>query len=164
MASILMRNVYGAISRSEWVGINTARKCSIKRYKLKRRLKKEETDNLLPLLLRVMDLLLCLSKDYQKNIENFDGRYLLQTKKGGFRSGVIFSDGYMKIPEEDMLYPDVEITFEDPKSLLQFILSKRQDMLDLVLNNGIEIDGNFNLALKFWFMVRELKERLGLET
>ena len=163
MASKVERILLRPISISERFGSKPVMKCSFSRIKLNRRLKNEKTDNLLPLLLRVMDLFLCLFRDFHKNIENFEGQYFLATREGSFKSGVIFGDGYMKIPEGDMPFPDVKITFEDPKSLLHFILSRNQDILELVLNNRIEINGNVNLALKFWFMVRELKQRLGLE-
>jgi hypothetical protein len=164
MASKVKRILLRPISISERFGSKPVMKCSLSRFKLKRRLKNEKTDNLLPLLLRVMDLFLCLFKDYQKNIEDFEGQYFLATREGSFKSGVIFGDGYMKIPEGDIPFPDVKITFKDPESLLRFILSRDQDMLNWVLENRIEINGNFNLALKFWFMVRELKQRLGLGT
>ena len=164
MASKIKRMIYRGISSSERFGSKPVMKCSWRRFQLKNKLKYEKTDNLLPLLLRVMDVFLCLFRDYQKNIENFEGQYFLATRDGVFRSGVIFRNGYMTIPEGDMPFSDVQITFADPKSLLQFVLSRHQDMLDLILNNRLEINGNFNLGLKFWFMVRELKQRLGLET
>ena len=164
MASKVGRMIYRGISVSERFGSNPRMKCSLSRFRLNGRLTNKNTDNLLPLLLRVMDLFLCLFADYRKHIENFEGQYLLTTREGGFRSGAIFRNGYMTIPKGDMPFSDVQITFENPKSLLQFVLSRRQDILELILNNRIEINGNFNLALKFWFMVRELRQKLGLGT
>jgi hypothetical protein len=131
---------------------------------LTRRLKREETRKLLDLLLRVMDWYFCLFKDYRKNIDNFEGRYLLMTRKGGFKSGVIFKDGDMKVQDGGIPVWDAKVTFEDPESLLKFILSRDQDLLELMLKNSMEMDGNINLILKFWFMVRDLKRRLGLAT
>lgn len=135
--------------------------CSIS---LTRRLKREETHKLLDLLLRVMDWYFCLFKDYRKNIDNFEGRYLLMTRKGGFRSGAIFKDGDMKVQDGGIPDWDAKVTFEDPQSLLKFIMSEDQDILELMLKNSMEMDGNINLILKFWFMVRDLKRRLGLAT
>jgi hypothetical protein len=111
-----------------------------------------------------MDLYFCLFKDYRKNINNFEGQYLLMTRKGGFRSGVIFKDGDMKVQIGGIPVWDAKVTFEDPQSLLKFIMSRDQDILELMLKNSMEMDGNINLILKFWFMVRDLKRRLGLAT
>jgi hypothetical protein len=111
-----------------------------------------------------MDWYFCLFKDYRKNIDNFEGRYLLMTRKGGFRSGAIFKDGDMKVQDGGIPDWDAKVTFEDPQSLLKFIMSEDQDILELMLKNSMEMDGNINLILKFWFMVRDLKRRLGLAT
>jgi hypothetical protein len=124
----------------------------------------EVTNDFLDLLMMGMDLAFSLMKDYRKNIEDFEGCYHFQTRKGDFESGAIFKDGKMKVQPEGVLFPDAKVTFEDFKSLWKYIFSKDQEILDLMLENKIELEGNMNLLFKFCFMVKDLKQRLGLET
>ena len=124
----------------------------------------EATDDFLDLLLIGMDLSFYFSKSYGRNIENFDRCYLFETQKGGVRSGVKFKNGSMTVfldgvPDSDW---DAKVTFEDPKSLRKYLLSKDQDLLDSLLKNSIQVDGNHNLIFKFCFMVKDLKRRFGL--
>lgn len=124
----------------------------------------EVTDKFLDLLMMGMDLAFCLMKDYRRNIENFEGCYHFETRKGNVKSGAIFKDGNMKVQPEGIPFPDAKVTFEDFKSLWKHLMSKDQDLLDSLLNNKIELDGNMNLIFKFSFMVKDLKRRFGLET
>lgn len=148
---------------SDRAGILIARRFS---KNLMEELKGKVTDDFLDLLLIGMDLTFYLSKSYRKNIENFKGFYLFETRKGGVRSGVTFEDGNMKVHLEGMPDSDwdAKVTFEDPKSLWKYLLSKDQDILDSLLENTIRIEGNANLIFKFCFMVNDLKRRFGLET
>jgi hypothetical protein len=134
--------------------------------KLRKEMGKKEdvTDAFLDLLLVGMDLFFCLDKDYRKNIENFEGCYEFGTHDGLVKSGAIFKDGNMKVQPEGVLFPDAKVTFEDFESLWKYIFSKDQEILDLMLENKIEPEGNMNLLFKFCFMVKDLKQRLGLET
>jgi hypothetical protein len=124
----------------------------------------EVTSDFLDLLMMGMDLAFSLMKDYRKNIENFEGCYHFETRNGDFKSGAIFKDGKMKVQPEGILFPDAKVTFEDFKSLWKHLMSKDQDLLDSLMNNKIELDGNMNLIFKFCFMVNDLKRRFGLET
>jgi hypothetical protein len=126
--------------------------------------KGDVTDAFLDLLLMGMDLAFSLMKDYRKNIENFEGCYEFETRGGLVKSGVIFNDGNMKVQPEGIQFPDAKVTFEDFESLSKYIFSKDQEILDLMLENKIELEGNMNLLFKFCFMVKDLKQRLGLET
>ena len=122
------------------------------------------TDDFLDLLMMGMDLAFSVMKDYRKNIENFEGCYHFETREHNVKSGAIFKDGRMKVVPEGILFPDAKVRFEDFKSLWKYIFSKDQELLDLILENKIELEGNMNLLFKFCFMVKDLKQRLGLET
>ena len=163
MLSSIKRTAFRKLSGSERFGSFLVRSWGPSR-KLKRMLRNEESDGLLWVLFRVMDFAFCLSKDYGRNIKNFDGQYWFDTRDGEFSEGVIFRNGYMNIAEGELLNPDVRITFENSRSILQFILWKQEDILDLLLENRMNIKGNVNLGLKFCYMVRELKGRIGWET
>jgi len=122
------------------------------------------TNDFLDLLMMAMDMAFSVMKDYRKNIENFEGCYHFETRKGDVQSGAIFKDGRMRVDPRGILFPDAKVTFEDFESLWKYIFSKDQEILDLMLENKIETEGNINLLFKFCFMVKDLKQRLGMET
>jgi len=57
---------------------------------------------------------------------------------------------------------NVRVTFRNAEGLRAFLLSKNQDILDSILRNDVEVDGNLNYIYKLGFMARELTRRLGL--
>ncbi len=73
-----------------------------------------------------------------------------------------FKDGDMKVHEEAVDDWNVCITFKDAAALNAFIFSRDQDILDSLLANDVEVDGNLNYVYKFGFMARDLGRRLGV--
>jgi hypothetical protein len=120
------------------------------------------TDRFLELLLSGMDLAFCLSKGYRKNIRDFEGRYLFRTADRLVATAATFKEGDMEVHEEAIEDWNVRITFKDAAALMAFIFSRDQDILDSLLANDVEVDGNLNYVYKFGFMARDLGHRLGL--
>jgi len=120
------------------------------------------TDSFLDFLLRAMDVLFFLWDDYRENINDFEGTYVFRTSKGAVAASVTFKNGDMKIPGQALDHSDVRVTFKDPKSLRSFLFSDDQDILDSILDNTVDLDGNLNYIFKFGFMVRDLEHRLGV--
>jgi hypothetical protein len=129
--------------------------------KLREQLAGKAMDEFLEVLLRVMDLAFCLSNGYRKNIKGFDGRYLFRTSEGLVATSAVFGNGDMKVKGHAIEDWDVRITFKDAAALKDFIFSKDQDILDSLLKNEVEVDGNLNHIYKFGFMARDLGKRLG---
>ena len=129
---------------------------------LKRELYGMLTDKFLELLLKGMELSFCLSKGYRKNIEDFEGRYLFRTADNLVAASATFKDGDMEVHEEVIDDWEVRITFKDAAALRAYILSRDQDILDSLLANDVETDGNLNYVYKFGFMARDLAHRLGV--
>lgn len=123
----------------------------------------EATDELLELLLKGMDLSFCLSKSYRKNIKNFKGCYVFRTADGGVQASATFKDGNMRVHECASDDWDVRVTFKNAEALRAYIFSRDQDILDSILKNEVEVDGNLNYIYKFGFMARDLTRRLGIE-
>ena len=119
------------------------------------------TDKFLKLLLQGMDLAFCLSKGYRKNIKNFKGRYLFRTADNTVAASATFRDGDMEVHEEVIDDWDSRVTFKDEAALMAFIFSRDQDILDSILKNDVEVDGNLNYIYKFGFMARDLSRRIG---
>lgn len=121
------------------------------------------TDEFLELLLRGMDLAFCLSNGYRKNIEGFAGRYLFSTADGKVSVSASFDEGNMHVGAGAIDPWDTRITFKDADALSAFLFSRDQDILDSVLKNEVDVDGNLNYLYKFGFMARDLTRRLGIQ-
>jgi hypothetical protein len=120
------------------------------------------TDKFLELLLTGMDLAFFLFKGYRKNIIGFEGTYLFRTPDNLVASAAIFTSGQMEIDPEGAVQDwDIRVTFKDQSALRDFIFSKDQDILNSILENKVEVDGNLNYLYKFGFMVSDLGRRLG---
>lgn len=121
------------------------------------------TDKFLESLLSGMDLAFSLSKGYRKNIRNFEGRYLFRTADNVVAAAATFEHGDMQVDPEGAIDDwDVRVTFKDWTTLRDFLFSGDQDILDSLLENKVEVDGNPNYIFKFGFMARDLGRRLGV--
>lgn len=160
MASLLKRTVWAPVPFlfSDRTGMDLTRRLS---KGLTDEFCGHVTDKFVELLLGGMDLAFCLSKGYRKNIRDFSGRYLFRTADGLVGASATFQDGNMKIHENAIDDWDVRVTFKDTASLKAFLFSRDQDILNSILNNDVEVDGNLNHIYKFGFMVRDLGQRLG---
>lgn len=126
------------------------------------------TDRFLELLLRSMDLAFVLCKSFRRNIEGFDARYVFATGGGEVGKTADFSDADMRVDDYDHAKDElkeefnVRVTFSDPSALRRFLFAKDQDILNSLLANEVEVDGNLNYLYKFGFMAKDLGRRLGL--
>jgi hypothetical protein len=130
--------------------------------KLRKELVGKATDIFLELLLMGMDLAFYLSKGYRKNIKDFEGRYLFRTADDVVAAAATFKDGDMEVHKEAIDDWDVRVTFKDADALNAFLFSRDQDILNSLLANDVELDGNLNYIYKFGFMARDLGRRLGV--
>ena len=144
---------------SERTGLFITKICS---KGLREELSGKVTDKLLELLLSGMDLAFCLSKGYRRNIKDFEGRYLFRTTDNLVAATATFKDGDMEVHEEAIDDWDVRITFKDAATLGAFIFARDQDILDSLIANDVEVDGNPNYVYKFGFMARDLGRKLGV--
>jgi hypothetical protein len=120
------------------------------------------TDRFVVLLLDGMDVAFCLSTSYRKNIEDFRATYAFRTQDGFVRASAAFADGNMRVLEKATPHWDTLVTFQNAAALRRFLFSKDQDILNSLLANEVEVDGNLNLLYKFGFMARDLMRRLGV--
>lgn len=131
--------------------------------KLIREFQGTATDKFLELLLRAMDLSFCLSRSYRRNIKNFKGRYVFRTADHVVAAAITFANANMKVYDKEIDKWNVRITFKDAPALQAFLFSKNQDILDSILKNEVEVDGNLNYIHKFGFMARDLMRRFGIQ-
>ena len=121
------------------------------------------TDKFLELLLHGMDLAFCLSKGYRKNIKDFEARYVFRTHDDLVGATADFRDRDMSVDKNAQDGWNARVTFKDAAALRSFIFSKDQDILNSLLKNEVEVDGNLNYIYKFGFMARDLAHKLGVQ-
>jgi hypothetical protein len=129
-----------------------------------------------PLLLLVgMDMYLGFSKEYRRNIEDLDGKYVFRIgrsdpppkgakkKKGGDEFIILsaaFRRGEMYVKDEELKEWDIRVTFQDAAGMRSFLFSDEGDMLDAILKNEVRTEGNLNYLYKFGYMARYLCKRV----
>jgi len=123
-------------------------------------IKDKTAENFLEALLLFMKFKFMLDPSYKRNIENFRGRYQFKSKDDQIAVFVEFKNGEMHIKKE--LNEDVNVTviFKDGRSLVNFLLSEKKDILQGLLHNGIRVIGNLNYIYKFAFMANHLQLEL----
>lgn len=120
------------------------------------------TDEFLEVLLRGMEASFCLLKGYRENIEGFNGTYVFRTDDGRVGCSAVFSDGSMDVDPKPRAPYEVRVSFKDAPALWRFLLAENQDILDSILANDVDVDGNLNYIYKFGFLARDLQHRLGV--
>ena len=82
--------------------------------------------------------------------------------RSGFNASALFTPGEMSMRTTAVESPDVTITFKSPAAFRRFLSSKEKDILESLMANEVEVDGNLNYVYKFGFMARHLLLRLGI--
>ena len=117
----------------------------------------ETAEEFLQILLTLMQIMFVFNHEYRRNIKNFNGRYQFASTDGQVTMAAVFKNGRMKVMEKVIDNPHITITFRDGKTLLNFIISPRQDILGSMLRHDVRTDGNLNYLNKFGFMAKQLQ-------
>ncbi len=117
----------------------------------------ELAEEFLQTLLTLMKVAFIVNHDYRRNIDTFNGRYQFCSEDGEVTIGVIFGNGRMKVVEDSIDAPHITVTFRDGRTLLNFIISPRQDILGSMLKHDVRTEGNLNYLYKFGFMAKQLQ-------
>jgi hypothetical protein len=120
------------------------------------------TDELLELLLNGMDLAFLICSGYRRNIRGFQGTCVFRTDDEQVAATTLFKDGRMNVEHEARPTYDLRVSFKDAHALWSFLLSENQDILDSILANTVNVDGNLNCLYRFGFLAKDLTRRLGL--
>lgn len=120
------------------------------------------TDKFVEVLFLSMDVAFVLIGDYRRrNLRGFRASYVLRTADNRVAASAVFRGRKMKVRAHAVPAPTVTITFKDPKALRRFLFSNDQDILQALLANEVEVDGNLSCVYKLGFMARDLTRRLG---
>ncbi|MCK9293888.1 MAG: hypothetical protein M0P70_02295 [Desulfobulbaceae bacterium] len=117
----------------------------------------EVAEEFLQTLLTLMQFAFVVNPEYRQNIKYFEGRYQFCSKDGQVAIAAIFHDGRMEVMEKKINQANIAITFRDGKTLLNFILAPRQDILGSMLRHDVVTEGNLNYLYKFGFMAKQLQ-------
>ena len=117
----------------------------------------EFVEEFLQALLTLMRIMFVINHDYRENIKNFEGRYQFCSADGEVTMAAIFSHGRMEVLEKMIDHPHITITFRDGRTLLDFMISPRQDILGSMLRHDVRTEGNLNYLNKFGYMAKKLQ-------
>lgn len=120
-------------------------------------LETEATEGFLQLLLGVMKLTFVFDGQYRRNIKDFEGSYVFQSRDKGMLVSARFSKGQLYVRERDLERPNIRITFRDEKALMGFLLAPKPDILGAMLRQDVVLEGNLNYLYKFAFMAKRLQ-------
>lgn len=117
----------------------------------------EAAEEFLKILLTLMQISFVLNPEYRRNIKNFAGRYQFMSADGQVTMAAVFREGRMEVMEKTIDRPHITITFRDGRTLLNFIISPRQDILGSMLRHDVRTNGNLNYLNKFGYMAKQLQ-------
>ena len=120
-------------------------------------LETEAAEQFLSLLLNLMRLMFAINPDYRENIRKFDGRYQFNSKDGKMTVGAIFKDGRLDVEQKTIADPHITVSFRDGRTLFNFLLSPKQDILGSMLRQDVQTDGNLNYLYRFGFLAKQLQ-------
>lgn len=120
------------------------------------------TDAFMETLLRAMEVAFMVSGNYRRNIDGFRATYVFRTDDGRIGATAQFDGGRMHVRSTAEARYDACISFKDARALWAFLLSGNQDILDSLLANAVEVDGNLNYVYRFGFLARDLTRRLAI--
>ena len=120
-------------------------------------LETEAAEEFLELLLKAMRIMFVINLEYRKHIRKFSGRYQFASKDGGLTLAAEFDDGRMTVKETVIDNPDITVTFRDGRTLFNFLLAPKQDILGAMLRQDVQTDGNLNYLYRFGFLAKRLQ-------
>lgn len=114
------------------------------------------TENLMDLLLELMGIVFRLDKNYRRNIENFNAVYVFTDQTGDFYAAAVFKDNKMTVTGKKIADPTFKLIFRDNAALIKLLFSGSPDILNAMLNQEVEFEGNINYMSKFGYMALHL--------
>lgn len=145
-----------------WTAINNFifmryRRAEKKSEELVEAMKSEGAEAFLDLLLKLMGLVFFIDRDFRRNIENFNGRYLFCSGDRQITVAAVFKKNRLKVSKKAIKNTHVTVIFRNSKALMDFLLTPRPDIIEAVLRQDVCVDGNLNYLYKFAFMARRLQ-------
>ncbi len=111
------------------------------------------TEDVMEVLLSLMSLVFLLDKNYRKNISDFEAVYVFTDQKDDFYMAARFHKGRLKVSNKKAVNPSFTLRFRDNDTLIKMFLSgKAADILESVLEQKVDFQGNISYICKFGYM------------
>jgi hypothetical protein len=138
------------------------RRGKVRRQFLKR-LENNIAEVILILVLNLMNWWFKTDKEFRRNIDGFTGRYQFRNADESFTVAALFTGKGLKVKKGLIKDEDVSVIFKNDKSLetlMKFLLTRDPDILKLILNNEVKVEGNMNYMFRFLYIAKQLKAKL----
>jgi len=93
----------------------------------------------------------------KRNIQTFRGKYLFRSRGDRITVSAVFDNGILRVSKNIVRDPDITVTFKDGKTLLNYLLSPKQDILGSILKQDVVPEGNLNYLYKFAYMAKRFQ-------
>lgn len=120
-------------------------------------LQSQAAEEFLMLLLKLMSLSFKIDEDFRRNIKGFTGRYQFRSIDNSVTIAAMFTGKDLRVKERLIPDADVSVIFKNSNSLMNYLLATDRDILRLILNNEVVLEGNVNYIFKFGYMANHLQ-------
>ena len=117
----------------------------------------ELAEDFLDLLLKFMGVVFVVNREFRRNIDGFEGRYLFRSRDDRITVAAVFKDGKLKVTQKPIDNTHVTVTFRNSRALMNYLLAPKPDILGSILRQDVTIDGNLNYLYKFAYMAKHLQ-------
>jgi hypothetical protein len=120
------------------------------------------TDGFLEALLRGMEVSFALSRSYRRNIEGFAAVFVFRTKDNRVGATAVFKNGKFRVESEPRSTFDTRLSFRDADGFRQSLLAGDQNILNTMLSDPVDAEGNLSYLYRFGYLAKELTLMLGI--
>ncbi len=120
----------------------------------------EIAEEFLQAMLNLMKLVYSLPLKYKENIREFQGRYQFLDRNRDITMAAIFDNGSMEVIEGVIDNPNITVSFRNGRTLMNYLLAPKQDVLLSMFRHDVQTEGNLNYLYRFGFMARQLQRLL----
>jgi hypothetical protein len=130
--------------------------------KLATQVRSGATDKFLEILLRALEAAFILMPSFRKNLSGMKATYSFASDDGRVGASMDIADNKVKVHTKAKKEYTVRVSFSDGAALRNYLFSKNQDILDSLLNDTVEVDGNITYIYRLGFWVKDLEKRFGV--
>jgi len=112
----------------------------------------EVTEDAIRTLFEVMRLAFLLDGGLRRHIDGFGAKYLFRSKNSEIAVSAVFNGGEMVVSERVVEDPTTTVIFEDYTTLGELLPPNQPDILRLMLEQQVVVEGNLNYFYKFAYM------------
>ncbi len=120
------------------------------------------SDKSLEGLLNAMAWGILLFPDWRRRMQGFRGTLVFAArasqdpKREPVQATAEFDGKRMIVRKEAAKSFDVKVTFSEPLELFRFVASRKHDIVEALLKNAVDTQGNLNYVYRFGFLVMEM--------